>query len=363
MEGASESKDTEHRIINADLDYICRVWKEDGYEPWEEVNAGYGNLGQVGGHFYVLMAERQALLVGSKLVRSVQGAAAGSADKWDKTAKEITQVLEKYFWNPKGEMGKEGDGTDGPLSDDAWNDHRRHLTSVPQALLTRPHLLPTLNRRNGQQKPLQVDTQTLLAFTHAGDGTWHQDLADAEWAPWNEKCLATLDRLVEVFAIVYELNAGRDTTTQGVLCGRYPEDIYDGKVTSVGHPWFICTHAITEVLSLAANHFAHTGSIQITTFTQAFFQRFEPTVHAGEEVKQIVDERFELIVRGMRTMADAYLFNAQSYAGKDARMDEQIERVTGTMRGARELTWSYASRVSAWDARQGGGVDIASKSS
>ncbi|KDN39174.1 glycoside hydrolase family 15 protein [Tilletiaria anomala UBC 951] len=294
-QGSPES----HRVINTDLDYICRVWREGGFDPWEEVNAGYPAESSkpessIGGHFYVLMCQRQALLLGTRFARSIHDAT--SSKLWADTARKIEEALEA-FWNPTGSLGLEGDGTDGPLSEDAWNDPPR------------------------------------------------------TWAPWNERCLATLDRLVEVFSIVYELNAGLDTTTDGVLCGRYPEDIYNGKEQSVGHPWFICTHAVAEILALCTMHFTRFRTITPTTHSLPFFQRFDPSVRADcTYMKGAADGKFEAILKGLRTMARAYLDHARSYAGPEGRMDEQIERTSGVMRGARELTWSYASLLSAWDA-------------
>jgi glucoamylase len=370
----SESSD---RLINSDLDYICRVWKDGGYEPWEEVNAGYpdSSSDEVGGHFYVLMVQRQALLFGANFATSIGDNAC--AKRWNESASDIASALEA-FWNPTGELEKEGSGTDGPLKESDWNDPRRHLLSIPQELLHRPHIVPTLHRRNGQQKPIQADVQTLLGFTHGGDGTWFAAKEDGPWVSWSDRALASLDRLVEVFKIVYELNTGRDTTKDGVLCGRYPvssdrprnvpsanlsffrttqEDIYDGKQTSVGHPWFICTHAIVEVLSLSANHFTEVGTFTPTAHSLRLFKRFHANLQAGKTYKKGQDGEFEPVLRGMRSMAKAYLDNARTYAGPEGRMDEQIDRVDEMMRGARELTWSFASFLSARDAMQDEGLD------
>ncbi len=353
-----------HCIINADLEYTCREWKYAGYEPWEEVNAGYEDeasrpQGAVGGHFFVLMVQRQALLFGARFAKRVGDTA--SAEKWAAAGKEIGEALE-HFWNPEGKLDLEGDGKDGPLPEEAWNDARRHLRTIPQELLHRPHIVPTLHRLNGQQKPTQTDVQTLLGFTLGGDGTWFPlgdgDSADDTWAPWSDRALASLDRIVEVFKIVYELNAGRDTTRDGVMCGRYPEDIYDGKQTSVGHPWFICTHQIVETIALAANRFADTGRFTPTEFSLRFFRRFHPALQAGKTYRKAIDSEFETTLRGMRAMAHAYLRTARSFAGPEGRMDEQIDRVTERMRGARELTWSYSSLMSAWDALNMEGPDV-----
>lgn len=42
---------------------------------------------------------------------------------------------------------------------------------------------------------------------------------------------------------------------------------------------------------------------------------------------------FEKALRGLRKMADGYLRTAGEFVGPGVRMDEQIERRKGTMRG------------------------------
>lgn len=52
-------------------------------------------------------------------------------------------------------------------------------------------------------------------------------------------------------------------------------------------------------------------------------------------------------------MGEDFLTNAAKYADADTgKMSEQIDRYSGKMRGARELSWSFASWLAVLQARQ-----------
>lgn len=359
-------------IIKDDLDYVARKWKDSTFELWEEVNADSAE----GGHFHMLMVQRRALLAGANFAVRPEIKDAWSAGRYRAEANAISEHLEK-FWNVEGKLGLEGgpDINDPPMAID-WND-ARNLGKIPKALLHQPHIVGTLARLNGQQKPCQVDTAVLLGITHGYDGDVTGE-ASAKgpkpdpWLPWGERSLATLDRLVDVFGIVYPINAGRSGAT-GILCGRYPEDVYDGIVQSIGHPWFLCTHGVAEVLAITARHFAALPSepIVVTEATASFWtkassagaaatEKGASSVGIGTYARAHPDtgKTYEALLTGLQRMVDGYLGVCDEFVGRHDRMSEQIERRRGAMRGARELSWSYASFLSAMAARNGDFVRI-----
>ncbi|PWN49852.1 hypothetical protein IE53DRAFT_300218, partial [Violaceomyces palustris] len=278
-------------IIKDDLDYTLKAWKNATFDLWEEVESQ-------GGHFYTLMVQRRALLDGAQ----------------DRTIIEPS------------------------------DDHR--LTKVPDSVLRMPHIVPTLRRNKGQPKPLQADISVLLGITHGGDRMTED--VDETWAPWGERAIATLDRITEIFSRIYPINSGRDARN-GVACGRYPEDSYDGVDTSIGHPWFLTTHTMAEVLHLAAERFALVGFIKVSVKSRHFYSRFVDDCDVGS--LHVGERRFEEILKGIRRMADGFLKVSREYADTNGKMSEQFNRFHGKMRGARELTWSYASFLTASDAR------------
>ncbi|MCO5555750.1 hypothetical protein L7F22_009295 [Adiantum nelumboides] len=354
---------TTSSLIKDDLDYVARAWQENSYELWEEVQADVKNGG---GHFHTLMVQRRALLAGAQFAVRSEIGDAWSAGRYRTAAKAITKHLET-FWNPEGKLEREGGPQyeDGPLAIH-WNDDR-NLGKIPKKLLHKPHVIGTLERVHGQPKPCQVDVAVLLGFTHGWDGDLvgpeqgREDGEDESWSPWSDRALVTLDRIVDVFKIVYPINAKRSTST-GVLCGRYPEDVYDGVQQSIGHPWFLCTHAISEILSITAQHFAALPSLPIvvTKETQDFWTKVGNAAAGCQIETNIYDGTFkrgdpiyEQLMAGLWSMSDAYLAICDEYVGEADMMSEQIERTHGKMRGARELSWSYASFMSAIAARQG----------
>ncbi|PWN32105.1 Six-hairpin glycosidase [Meira miltonrushii] len=306
---------TSSSLIKDDLDYVARAWQENSYELWEEVSADVKNGG---GHFHTLMVQRRALLAGAQFAVRPEIGDAWSAGRYRTAAKAITKHLET-FWNPEGKLEREGGPQyeDGPLAIH-WDDDR-NLGKIPKKLLHKPHVIGT------------------------------------------DRALVTLDRLVDVFKIVYPINAKRSPST-GVLCGRYPEDVYDGVQQSIGHPWFLCTHAIAEVLAITAQHFAALPylPIVVTKETQDFWTKVGNAA-AGCQIETNIDVGtfkrgdpiYEQLTAGLWSMSDAYLAVCDEYVGEADMMSEQIERNRGKMRGARELSWSYASFMSAIAARQG----------
>jgi glucoamylase len=325
-------------VIRDDLDYLVRAWKKPTYELWEEVQADQDE----GGHFHTLMVQRRALLSGANFASRPELHDHDSAKKYKEAASAINDHLER-FWNPSGQLNLEG----GPDDKVDWND-AKNLSQISKSLLHRPHVVGTLQRMNGQPKPCAVDTAVLLGFSHGYDGVL-TDEGD-EWSPWSDRCLVTLDRLVDVFQVVYPINKNR-SSAEGVMCGRYPEDIYDGVVTSIGHPWFICTQAISEILYITAQHYKTTShSINITPSTLSFWTKVHPKATIGTFERG--QAQFEGLMKGLWQMADGYLAVCEEYVGKNDSMDEQIERSKGVMRGARELSWSYASFLSAYAARE-----------
>lgn len=55
----------------------------------------------------------------------------------------------------------------------------------------------------------------------------------------------------------------------------------------------------------------------------------------------------------MTTRADRFMATVQYHQHDNGSLSEQFNRWTGFEQGARDLTWSYASFISAADARAG----------
>lgn len=373
IESMLYSKDDPNSFIHMDINHVCDTWRLPTFDLWEEVKATNG------GHFYTLMVQRRAVQDMLDFVASrpyFLPADEAIIHKYRNTLAEMDTRLEE-FWNPEGLGQREG----GPGSEDAETQAKKPdgtfgvsvaginkiiedcLRLIDDQVLKKPHILPTLDRLDGQPKPFQTDTAVLLAINH----TSRHDL-DGHWSPWSDRSLATLDRLVDVFSAVYKINS-QQSKLDGIAIGRYPEDNYDGKASSVGHPWFLCTNTVAETLYLTAHHFKKTGSIIITPISLTFFQRFISDLALSNNEPLVISrgsEMFTKLVKGIKEWADTFLEDVSmkwagggahgprgGYGSLGSKMSEQIHRETGKMRGARELTWSYASFLTAIDARDG----------
>ena len=122
----------------------------------------------------------------------------------------------------------------------------------------------------------------------------------------NPKVIATLVRLTAVFKEAYPINK---LPVAGVAIGRYPEDRYSGDTFDGGNPWPICTLAVAE---------------------------------AWYEYADLLRQR-NVSTRDTINMANKFIERVRYHAYKDGSMDEQIDRNTGFMTSARDLTWNYAA--------------------
>lgn len=128
----------------------------------------------------------------------------------------------------------------------------------------------------------------------------------------------TLSVLISEFQKIYSINHA--SNVPGVAIGRYPEDVYDGVGMSRANPWVLATMAVAESYYKLSIIRSQQGS-----FAQA-------------------EELFEL--------ADQFYHRVQAHANPDHSLSEQMDRHSGYMVGARDLTWSHASVLKAEWARE-----------
>ncbi len=160
----------------------------------------------------------------------------------------------------------------------------------------------TINRVEGiDYKSSNLDTSVILGLLHGG-------LHDKFLAWNNPKVLATLDKLTQAFGDLYPIN---HQLIPGYAIGRYPEDRYGGNHFDGGNPWPLCTLAMAEAAYEYANLLPR-GSI------------------AYENALQ---------------MADSFVNRVNYHAYPDGSLDEQIDRNTGEMTSASDLTWNYAAMI------------------
>ncbi|KAG1469674.1 hypothetical protein G6F56_003118 [Rhizopus delemar] len=248
-----------------------------------------------GVHFYTLMAMRRALLDGFEFL---------GHENYRSAASRIQDRIET-FWS-SGEN----------------------------------YIRVTQDVKKGQDKPTGLDVSVLIAINT------FSSTKDGFLTPSSDKVLATAVAIENSFSSVFPINENLQSDL-GTAIGRYPEDVYDGYGTSIGNPWFLATAAYVELYYLAIEEWKQTG-ITINNVNRPFFQRMANLDHGtyapdSHQLKEIISQ--------VSLEADKFLATIRYHQQRNGSMSEQFSRYDGFMKGARDLTWSHASFISAVKAR------------
>ncbi len=298
------SKNASESYLKSDLEYVAHHWMDRGCDLWEET---YGYF------FYNRLIHRRAMLEGAELAFLMEDPLA--ADYYLQQIPFIETELEKHWDAQSG------------------------------------YLLTTLNWSGGNSaKKMNLDASVVLASNHTDSSRdWFYSATD-------DRIQATAYRLAKQFQGQYPINqvtisSAGERMAPGI--GRYPEDIYDGASLTGGNAWFLLNHGFAELYLRGLREYTIKQVVTVTEKNRIFLTealqmaapRFE-ALQAGE-ILTVRDLRFALVLRGLNEMARAHLARAEFHSGKDGSMSEQFNRFDGKMQGARDLTWSYASALSA----------------
>ena len=158
------------------------------------------------------------------------------------------------------------------------------------------------------------------------------------------KLLATAAQLRSQWAYplstyVYPINeADHQQRGIGPLLGRYPGDVYDGDTDEqVGdHPWAVSTANFAELYYRLAEQITTTGTIPLDELSASFFSQLgvdgSTTTAAAAAALQGAADR----------MLQALVFHSNHL-----ELSEQFDAMTGYEKSVSNLSWSYASFLSA----------------
>lgn len=282
-----------HTVVKADLEYTSHHWRETCFDLWEEVR---------GHHFYTRMVQRKALIEGAKLADRMGDG--GAALWYREQAKQISVEIEKH-----------------------WSSQKNIIET-------------TLHRDGGvDYKHSNLDASTLLGILHA-------DTFDGFFPVYDERALATAEALVRTFHGMYPVNQ----TGEGIAIGRYPEDRYDGNGFSEGNPWLLLTAAVAEFHYRVAKGLRVLGHIDVTRANESFYRSVSHGLLKSGAHLKAGDPAFDSIVDNIRDRGDGFMARVRRHTGGDGSMSEQMNRYSGFLQGAPDLTWSYAAfLVAAWE--------------
>ncbi|KAI0407103.1 family 15 glycosyl hydrolase [Xylaria palmicola] len=278
-------------IIRNDLAYVSQYWNQTGFDLWEEVN---------GSSFFTVAAQHRALVEGSALAKTL----GSSCSACDAIAPQVLCFLQTFWSQSSG------------------------------------YMLANINVNNGRSAK---DANVLLGSIHNFDPSLGCDAATFQ--PCSDRALASHKVVVDSFRSIYNINSGIPSGSP-VAVGRYPEDTYYN-----GNPWYLNTLAAAEQLYDALYVWQTTGSITVTSTSLAFFKALVPSVTVGTFASS--SATYTTVYNAVFLYADGFVDKVSQYAASNGSLAEQYDRNTGAPLSARDLTWSYASFLTAVARRAG----------
>ncbi|WRT69601.1 uncharacterized protein IL334_006590 [Kwoniella shivajii] len=313
------------RIIKNDLEEVASGWMKHGFDLWEEVD-GY--------HFFTLIVSMRALQAGAILASRLNDTGA-----------------ETYYVQQAGSIGEK--------LEDFWDDEKGYyLSSLPKLPSKNSESSISLDIPNFPSREWQ-DCSMPLSLIHAGNQfdsanvQRYPNITFPVFGPTNPRVLATLDKYIKSFEGMYKINGGKNWT-QGWALGRYKEDVYDGVGKSIASPWHICTNAIAQSFYLVQSQLYVEGSMDGFKVDFGFWSDImKESVNFNDTERRTGDVNFDEAIVRLGEIGDGFLnVSRRAFEEGGKSMSEQIDRNNGNPRGARDLTWSYSSFVTAVRARE-----------
>ncbi|KIJ40940.1 carbohydrate-binding module family 20 protein [Sphaerobolus stellatus SS14] len=279
-------------IIQNDLTYVQNFWNQSSFDLWEEINSS---------SFFTTAVQHRSLREGATLATTLGQTSASSG--FTTQAVKLLCFLQSY-----------------------WNSAGSYITA---------------NTGGGR---VAVDANTVLASIHTYDINAGCDATTFQ--PCSDKALANHKVYVDSFRGIYSINSGNRGPGVAAATGRYPEDVYMN-----GNPWYLTTFAAAEQLYVALNTWASVGSIQVTSISQPFFAQFVPSIATGTYASS--SSTYTTLTSAIRTYADGFLALNAKYTPSNGGLAEQFGKNNGSPVSAVDLTWSYASAITAFQTSTG----------
>src|SRR5580700_7303901 len=161
------------------------------------------------------------------------------------------------------------------------------------------------------------------------------------------KLLATAAQLRSQWAdpgstYFYPINGADQQRGIGPMLGRYPGDVYDGDTDAQAgdHPWAVSTANVAELYYRLAGKIIFGGTVPFDSLSAGFFSQVRvdasTTPAAAAAALQAAGDQ----------MLQAVIFHSDNL-----ELSEQFDATTGYEKSVSNLTWSYASFLSAVRAR------------
>lgn len=111
------------------------------------------------------------------------------------------------------------------------------------------------------------------------------------------------------------------------------------------------TFAVAEQLYDALIVWNNEGSLTVTDVSFPFFQQFNQSITPGTYSSST--STYSTLTAAIKNFADGFIAMAAKYTPTGGGLAEQYSRSDGTPTSAVDLTWSYASALTVFNARAG----------
>ena len=116
-------------------------------------------------------------------------------------------------------------------------------------------------------------------------------------------------------------------------------------------PWYLSVFAVAEQLYDALITWKKYGSLKVTDTSLAFFRQFDSSVTTGTYKSS--SSTYSSLTSAIKDFADGFLEINAKYTPSNGGLSEQFDKNSGSPLSAADLTWSYASALTAFAARSG----------
>jgi glucoamylase len=118
-----------------------------------------------------------------------------------------------------------------------------------------------------------------------------------------------------------------------------------------GQPWYLTTLAAAEQLYDALYVWDAQGSLDITPTSLTFFKIFDSSAAIGTYMSS--STTYSTLTSAIKAYADGFVAIVAKYTPDDGALAEQYSKSDGKPLSAVDLTWNYASALTAFSARNG----------
>jgi glucoamylase len=282
-------------LLEYDLDYTLRHWREPCFDLWEEISAH---------HYHTRIVQHGALADGAAWMESAGDGA--RARNYRLAAQELREHLDDHF-------------------DPAEGVYLSFIANAEQSTSISPA------RRLDIAVPL---------------GVIHSQRREGPHSVLDPRAFATLARLEQLFAKEYAINHLRGSDCAPAM-GRYAGDVYYS-----GGAYYFSTLGAAEYYFRFAEAVGAGAVIAVSVenrFLLADMLAAPPEALAGAAVPSHLRQR---LFQALFDRGDMFLAMVRKYTPRSGELSEQFDRTNGAQTSAKNLAWSYAAFITAFCRRQ-----------